>query len=205
MARHTDRSTQARVTVALMRRCWRNDRRRRLGRIAAWLGDLDENFVVLDHAQFEAGTLFNCTGAVFQVADLGRQLGVARLEFFIFLLGGDHLPVEIPGAQPSTLAQPQRILDQQQQGCEAEGYQAHRVDVACAAGNFRFRLAAILLSQIVKCATSRVACDVAQVFFDAQQLVVLCHTVGTGHRTCLDLQRVGTDGDIGNRRIFGLA
>src|SRR5450830_375065 len=47
--------------------------------------------------------------------------------------------------------------------------------------------------------------DVAQVFFDAQQLVVLGDAVAAAHRTGLDLAGVGAHRDVGNGRVFGFA
>ena len=42
----------------------------------------------------------------------------------------------------------------------------------------------------------------SQLLLDTDKLVVLCHTVGTAHRTCLDLTRVGCHSDIGDCRIL---
>ena len=43
---------------------------------------------------------------------------------------------------------------------------------------------------------------VAQLFFDTQQLVVLCHTVGAAQRACLYLSAVGSHRNVGYRGIF---
>ena len=48
-----------------------------------------------------------------------------------------------------------------------------------------------------------VSCIIAQLLFDADKLVVLSHTVGTAHRTRLNLTRVCCYGNIGNRSVLG--
>ena len=45
----------------------------------------------------------------------------------------------------------------------------------------------------------------AQLFFNAQQLVVLCHTLGTAGSAGLDLAGVQGNGQIGNGGVLGLA
>ncbi len=47
--------------------------------------------------------------------------------------------------------------------------------------------------------------QIAQLFFDAEQLVVLGHAVGTAQRTGLDLAAVGSHGDVGDGGVLGLA
>ena len=46
--------------------------------------------------------------------------------------------------------------------------------------------------------------EVAELFFDAEELVVLSHTVGTAERTGLDLTRVRSYSDVSDRSIFRL-
>ena len=48
-----------------------------------------------------------------------------------------------------------------------------------------------------------VRCVIAQLLFDADKLVVLSHTVGTAHRTRLNLTGVSCYGNIGNRCVLG--
>ena len=48
-----------------------------------------------------------------------------------------------------------------------------------------------------------VSCAIAQLLFDADKLVVLSHTVGTTHRTRLNLTRVSCYGNISNCSILG--
>lgn len=45
----------------------------------------------------------------------------------------------------------------------------------------------------------------AKFFLDADELVVLRNTVGTAHRTCLNLTRVSSHGNISNRCVLGLS
>src|SRR5690242_17475680 len=46
---------------------------------------------------------------------------------------------------------------------------------------------------------------IVEIFFDAQQLVVLRDTVGASRRAGLDLAAVGRHREIGDGRVFGLA
>ena len=50
-----------------------------------------------------------------------------------------------------------------------------------------------------------VSCQIAEHFFNAQQLVVFANTVGSGKRTGLDLSGVGRDSNVGDGGIFGFA
>src|SRR5689334_16125449 len=61
-----------------------------------------------------------------------------------------------------------------------------------------------LADQLVESVAAGVA-GVAQLFLDAQQLVVLGDALGTRQRAGLDLQRVGGDRDIGDGGVLGLA
>src|SRR5206468_5019838 len=54
-------------------------------------------------------------------------------------------------------------------------------------------------------ATSPEGGRLAQVVLDAQQLVVLGDAVGPRRRAGLDLAAVGGDGQVGDRRVLGLA
>ena len=45
---------------------------------------------------------------------------------------------------------------------------------------------------------------IAELFLDADELVVLSHTVGAAHRTGLDLTTVGSHGDVGDGGILSL-
>src|SRR4051812_7067143 len=45
----------------------------------------------------------------------------------------------------------------------------------------------------------------AELLFDAQQLVVLGDAIGAARRARLDLPGARADGEVGDRRVFGLA
>src|SRR5258706_2593281 len=51
---------------------------------------------------------------------------------------------------------------------------------------------------------SRIAHRLAEVFLDAQELVVLGDAIGARQRSGLDLQRVGADRDVGDGGVFRL-
>src|SRR5262249_27965086 len=50
-----------------------------------------------------------------------------------------------------------------------------------------------------------IACGGAELLLDADELVVLGEAVGARERAGLDLPAIGRDGEIGDRRILGLA
>src|SRR6476661_10715899 len=52
---------------------------------------------------------------------------------------------------------------------------------------------------------TRVTRGAAELFFDAQQLVVLGHAIGAAQRTGLDLRGGGGHRDVGDRRVLGFA
>src|SRR5574344_3153818 len=62
-----------------------------------------------------------------------------------------------------------------------------------------------LATQVVERGTTGVFGHIAQVFFNAQQLVVLGDAVRAAHRTGLDLTSVQAHSDVGNRAVFGFA
>ena len=57
----------------------------------------------------------------------------------------------------------------------------------------------------VECCHARIYGTVAQFFFDAEQLVVLCHTFRTAGSTSLDLAGIQCNCQISNGRICGFA
>jgi hypothetical protein len=46
------------------------------------------------------------------------------------------------------------------------------------------------------------ACGSSQIFFDAQQLIVLCGPISARQRSGFDLPGVSTHGEVGNEWIF---
>src|SRR5262249_8663719 len=60
-------------------------------------------------------------------------------------------------------------------------------------------------SQCAQRRFSRVTSLRSELFFDSQELVVFRPPVGAARRAGLDLAGAGGDGEVGDRRIFGLA
>src|SRR6185503_20602090 len=56
----------------------------------------------------------------------------------------------------------------------------------------------------VKGRSAGITCSVAQVCFDAQQLIVFGDAIGARQRSGLDLSGIGGDGEIGDERILCL-
>src|SRR5687768_11351446 len=55
---------------------------------------------------------------------------------------------------------------------------------------------------LMKCFLSEIARGATQIFFNPQQLVVLCDAIGARERACFDLAGVGCNREIGDERIF---
>jgi hypothetical protein len=75
---------------------------------------------LLDHAEFGASPLFDGVIALFQVEHLGVEHCVACRELRVGLALRFDLGIEFVHAQPSALAEPQRILDQGDQQYQRE-------------------------------------------------------------------------------------
>ena len=71
-------------------------------------------------------------------------------------------------------------------------------------GGFFYPKRKILLCE-VECALARIDCTAAELFLNAQELVVLCHALRTRRCARLDLSRIECDREIGNRRVLRLA
>src|SRR5699024_7323070 len=64
----------------------------------------------------------------------------------------------------------------------------------------------LLVLQVEESVLAEVLCNVlAQLFFDAEQLVVLRNTVGTARCTGLDLAGIERNRDVRDGRVLGLA
>ena len=63
----------------------------------------------------------------------------------------------------------------------------------------------LINSTVLSDALVAVDCEVAQLLFDAEELVVLGHTVGAGQGAGLDLAAVGGHCDVGDGSVLGLA
>src|SRR5436305_12568858 len=89
-------------------------------------GVLVEDFVGARHAELVARALLDRLGAGLEVAHFGGERGVAHLELGIPALPGGYLPVELPGAQPPALAEPKRVLDEDDEPGEDDAERPHR-------------------------------------------------------------------------------
>ena len=130
-----------------------------------FLRNLHKDFVLLDQAKFEARPLLNCVIAALQIANFRVKAGIALLQLLIDFPLRLQLSVDIPDAKPAALAQPQRILQQGDQGSQHQDMPTHATD---------------LFAQVVEGLKTRVVHRIAEILFDAQQLVVLGDAVGTG-------------------------
>jgi hypothetical protein len=70
--------------------------RRQRGLLTRWLvGDLNENFVLLDHADLEARTLLDRIVALLEVANFGIHPGVAPRKLFVGFPLLLQLPIDV--------------------------------------------------------------------------------------------------------------
>ncbi len=169
------------------------------------------DLVGLDHAQLAARFLLDHVESVAQVAHFRGQPLVLQAGAFVglFLRGDPFLHfLHMPDA---AAARPELRLDgheqeQQHQGNDTgiHGAQAlrERGSEGSGAGTEPVQPGS---AQVVERGAAGVVGDVAQVFLDAQQLVVLGDAVGTAQRTGLDLARVGAHGDVGDGGVFRFA
>src|SRR5574340_1692017 len=80
---------------------------RRLGGRPGIFLHLVENFVLLDHAELGTGALLDGLKPLLEIAHLGVQRGVARLQTPVdFPLRG-NLAIHLPDPEPASLAQPE--------------------------------------------------------------------------------------------------
>ena len=68
-----------------------------------------------------ARALFDGLAALLEIAHFGFQRGVALLKLPVLRALRLDLPVHFPGAQPAALAEPQRILDQNDERTQYAG------------------------------------------------------------------------------------
>src|SRR5258706_12081283 len=87
--------------------------------------DLEEHLVALDHAELVARPLLDRVEALLQVTDLGGERAVPLLERRVLVAPGVHLAVDVPCAQPAALAQPERILDRDDEAGQDAGENFH--------------------------------------------------------------------------------
>src|SRR5258706_11636458 len=87
--------------------------------------DLVEDLVLLDHAELEAGALLDRFESLLQVAHLGVERVVARLEACVVVALLDEAAIELPHPEPASLAEPERILEGHEERGEDDGERFH--------------------------------------------------------------------------------
>src|SRR5258706_15771926 len=87
---------------------------------------LVEDLVLLDHAELEARALLDRFEPLLQVAHLDVERVVAALELRILLAVLREAAIELPHLQPAPLADPERILEGDEQRGENDGERLHR-------------------------------------------------------------------------------
>src|SRR6185436_11515687 len=88
--------------------------------------DLKKNLVAADEAELVARALLDRLGAGLQVAHLGIEGAVAPLELRVLRLLGLELVLQAPRGEPASLAEPERILDQHDEGDDRGAEELHR-------------------------------------------------------------------------------
>ena len=68
-----------------------------------------------------------------------------------------------------------------------------------------FLYSSLNLLKVEPCLAAEVDCAVAELFFDAEELVVLCNTVCAARSTCLDLTCVESNCDVSDCCVLSLA
>src|SRR5882672_3111576 len=87
---------------------------------------LEEHLVLLDQAELVARALLDRLEPLLQVAHLGVERAVALRQPGVGLLLFLHLALEAPHPQPAALAEPQRILQREDEAGERAGQYFHR-------------------------------------------------------------------------------
>src|SRR6185295_15016243 len=108
------------------RKCHRRHSQRSPRRDRLFFDQLEEDLVLPDHSQFAPRTLLDRIEADLEVAHLGVQRLVPRLELAVHLALHPDLSLDLPHAQPAAFAQPEGILVEQYQTRQGEGQEPHR-------------------------------------------------------------------------------
>jgi len=122
--------------------------------------NLHKRLILPDHAQLKAGSLLNGVITLLQVTDLGIEARVSDFQLFGHFLLRLQLTVVFPYLQPAPLSHPKRELEEANDDEKADRQPAHNV-----------------LAQVVEGFATRVRSGIAQIFLNANQLVVLGNTV----------------------------
>ena len=124
--------------------------------------NLNKTFILLDHAQIKAGTFLVGIVTLLQITHLGIKTGITNFKAFGDFLLLRQLTVVFPYSQPASFTQPERVLEEANDSNEANRQPAHSV-----------------LAQVVEGFATWIGGGIAEILFDAQQLVVLGDAVGT--------------------------
>ena len=89
------------------------------------LDDLEEDLVVLHHTEFAPCALFDCFEPLLEIAHLGIECIIPRLQTLVGRALRPDLLVYFPHAQPASFSEPQRVLDERDQCRKNQGKQAH--------------------------------------------------------------------------------
>ena len=82
---------------------------------------MKKQFIRLDQAQLVARPLFDGIGALLQVAHFCLHRAIAGSQRLVVQPLGIDLLIKIPDPHPAALAQPERVLDAEDQQCEQDG------------------------------------------------------------------------------------
>jgi hypothetical protein len=85
------------------------------------LRQLKKHLVLPDHAQLGACPLFDRLEALLEIANVGVELCVTRLELDVDALLRVNLAIQLPDPQPTSFAQPHRILQGEDQRDKDDG------------------------------------------------------------------------------------
>ena len=124
---------------------------------------LHEYFALFHKAELVARPLLDSFVATFEIAHLRFLRGVTHFQRLIHVTLGGELILHVAHPEPTALAEPQWKLQRDEQDDQHPGGPLH----SCR-----------LLAQVVEGIEAGVDHGIAQIFFDAQQLVVLGDTVG---------------------------
>src|SRR5690349_9961445 len=86
---------------------------------------LEEELVAAHHAELPARALLDRFAALLEVAHFRGERRVARREVRVLACLFRYFGLQLPRAQPAALADPQRVLDQDDQGAEDRREEFH--------------------------------------------------------------------------------
>src|SRR5260221_12634965 len=121
---------------------------------------LVEDLVLLDHAELEARTLLDRFESLLQVLHFRVERIVARLEAHVLLALLREVAIELPHPEPASLADPERVLEREEERGEGDRECFHIEWIpACAGMTFistdrklRGRRSARLRPALLRCA-----------------------------------------------------